>query len=233
MLAAPCQIVNVRYAVPTPRQGRLPRLACGTRIRAGNSDFEANVRKVLKKVQGSLPIIGLVSRLATPEGGFDEVSHMEFGRTMFDTMGPDCRSSISLLDKKYGKYANTKWLFMILWMAKYGSGVVPLKDIVNAAKRIRYSQDVEVEVERFEGTRREAAKKYQFMEIPEGTLRDKLTVSIDALGAMVFGLKDGESPSAEDSAMLAGIIKAAFPEADVQLIRTLIQERSQRAAAYS
>lgn len=35
--------------------------------------FGASIAKVAKKIQGSLPIIGLLSRLSAPEGGFDEL----------------------------------------------------------------------------------------------------------------------------------------------------------------
>lgn len=33
----------------------------------------ANVKRVAKKIQGSLPIVGLLSRLSAPGGGFDEI----------------------------------------------------------------------------------------------------------------------------------------------------------------
>jgi hypothetical protein len=35
--------------------------------------------RIAKKVQGALPIIGLVSRLASPEGGFDELVGCNLG----------------------------------------------------------------------------------------------------------------------------------------------------------
>lgn len=33
----------------------------------------AQIGRIAKKIQGALPIVGLLSRLASPEGGFDEV----------------------------------------------------------------------------------------------------------------------------------------------------------------
>lgn len=42
-------------------------------------DFFSGIKAVAKKVQGSLPIVGLVSRLAAPEGGFDELVGMSAG----------------------------------------------------------------------------------------------------------------------------------------------------------
>ena len=44
--------------------------------------------------------------------------------------------------------ARTRWLFLMLWMAKFGTGIVPNKDVLNAAKRLRVTQDVEIELDR-------------------------------------------------------------------------------------
>lgn len=33
----------------------------------------ADIKRVAKKIQGSLPIVGLLSRLSAPGGGFDEI----------------------------------------------------------------------------------------------------------------------------------------------------------------
>ncbi len=40
---------------------------------ANCSDFLESVKRIGKRIQGALPIVGLLSRLASPEGGFDEV----------------------------------------------------------------------------------------------------------------------------------------------------------------
>jgi hypothetical protein len=37
------------------------------------SDPLADVKRIAKKIQGSLPIVGLLSRLSAPAGGFDEI----------------------------------------------------------------------------------------------------------------------------------------------------------------
>jgi hypothetical protein len=36
-------------------------------------DMMANIKRVAKKIQGGLPIVGLLSRLSAPGGGFDEI----------------------------------------------------------------------------------------------------------------------------------------------------------------
>jgi hypothetical protein len=35
--------------------------------------------------------------------------------------------------------ANHRSMLMVLWLAKYGVGIVPLKDVILAAKRVRVS----------------------------------------------------------------------------------------------
>jgi hypothetical protein len=40
---------------------------------ASEEGIGAQIGRLAKKIQGALPIVGLLSRLASPEGGFDEV----------------------------------------------------------------------------------------------------------------------------------------------------------------
>jgi hypothetical protein len=37
----------------------------------------------------------------------------------------------------------------MMWMARFGTGIVPNKDVLNAAKRLRVTQDVEIELDRW------------------------------------------------------------------------------------
>lgn len=228
--AAPqSQVPSFRAAPAVPKRSAVSAKA----LNGKQSNFEESVRRVVKKVQGALPIIGLLSRLTSPEGGFDAVSYMEFGRTMFDTMTPECNSAVSALEKKYGKSANTRWMFLVLWMAKYGSGIVSNKEIISAARRVRYSQDLEVEIERFENARTEAVKKYSLMELPEGSMKDKLSVAVDAISLLCAGLKEGEPLSEEDSNYFRSILLSAFPQADPSLVKTVIEERGNRGKLYT
>jgi hypothetical protein len=42
-------------------------------LMGGCRGFGESVKRIAKQVQGALPIVGLLSRLAAPEGGFDEL----------------------------------------------------------------------------------------------------------------------------------------------------------------
>jgi 1,3-beta-glucan synthase len=47
-------------------------ITCNVPFPRSREDFGESVKRIAKKIQGALPIVGLLSRLAAPEGGFDE-----------------------------------------------------------------------------------------------------------------------------------------------------------------
>eukprot|EP00878_Enallax_costatus_P017290 GHUV01018158.1.p1 GENE.GHUV01018158.1~~GHUV01018158.1.p1 ORF type:complete len:152 (+),score=28.74 GHUV01018158.1:211-666(+) len=102
-----------------------------------SGDPFADVKRIAKKIQGALPIVGLLSRLSAPSGGFDEVSYPEFCRSAFDTAGPNVREAVVEMERRYGKLGQSRWLYLMLWMAKHGNGLVPPKNVILAAKRLR------------------------------------------------------------------------------------------------
>lgn len=195
------------------------------------NDFFNTVKAVAKKVQGSLPIVGLVSRLAAPEGGFDELAYPEYSRAMIDKVSTEYRIAQTELEKAYGKPANSRWVMLMLWMCSTGVGLVPGKDIVAAARRLRITQDIEIEMDRFEQAKAAVIKKYSMMERPQGKLRDKVAVCVDALCTLVIGLKDGEAVPEQAVPLFRDIVRGAFPEADDALLAAVMAERPQRTYA--
>lgn len=75
-------------------------------------DAFADIKRIAKKIQGALPIVGLVSRLSSPGGGFDEISYPEFCRSAFDAADSGVRNAVVEMEKRYGK---VKWL-MYQWV---------------------------------------------------------------------------------------------------------------------
>ncbi len=47
------------------------------------------------------------------------------------------------------------------------------------------SQDIEIEMDRFEGTREAATKKYTFMDRPQGSAQEKADIAVDALATLI------------------------------------------------
>ena len=96
---------------------------------------------MMRKVQGALPVIGLISRLTTPEGGIgsDELAYPEYCRKVFEAAPEGFQIAVAELQNKYGKSAQRRFVLLCLWMVKEGCGLCSEKLIVDCARRVRVS----------------------------------------------------------------------------------------------
>jgi len=193
-----------------------------------NDSLLDGIKRVAKKVQGGLPIIGLLSRLTSSEGGFDELAYPEYARSVINAASVDMRNALLALEEKHGKPASSRWVLLLLWMAKTGTGLVPPGDVMNAAKRMRITQDMEIEIDRFVGARERTMKKYEMISPPEPKTADVLAVAVDAMATLCLGLKESEPISDADAALLSAVLESAIPEADSAAVSASISARPTR-----
>lgn len=99
------------------------------------------LKRILRKVQGALPVVGLISRLTTPEGGVgsDDVAYPEYCRQVFDAAPDGFQVGVAELQNRYGKNAQRRYVLLCLWMVKEGAGLCSGKSIMDAARRLRIS----------------------------------------------------------------------------------------------
>ncbi|PSC77003.1 calcium homeostasis regulater C 1 [Micractinium conductrix] len=189
-----------------------------------------------KRAVGALPIIGLISRLTATEGGIgnDAQAYPEFCRQVFDAAPQGFQIAVAELQDRHGKAAQRKYVLLALWMARHGGGIVPGKAIVDSARRVRVSSDLEFEMDRFSEALNEINSKYTYMERPRGSLAQQADIAVDALARLVLALKDGAPIAAEDAPLIEEAACGGFW--DVPGIRDevqrSIQEREARATAY-
>jgi len=191
------------------------------------------VKKIAKKIQGSLPIIGLVSRLTAPDGGFDDLAYPEYARGVFDRSPPGMGAAMQQLEAKHGKMGTSRYVLLMTWMVKTGLPLVAPRDIVLAARRLRITQDLEVEIDRFEGAKLVARKKYEMVAPPDAKPADMAAVAVDAVATVAMGLKDGAPVPAGEAEGLAAIVSGALPEVSLEVARAAVADREKRAAAYA
>ncbi|EFN56966.1 hypothetical protein CHLNCDRAFT_57377 [Chlorella variabilis] len=196
------------------RQRSQPRQASRRPVqtRAQGEGLADSMKRMAKQVTGALPIIGLISRLTATEGGIgnDAQAYPEYCRQVFDAAPLGFQVAVAELQTKYGKAAQRRYVLLALWMARHGAGVVPGKAIVDAARRLRVSSDLEFEMERFSEALAEQTAKYTYMERPRGSLAQQADVAVDAVVRLVLGLKDGQPVPAEDAALVEECVAGGF-----------------------
>ena len=142
--------------------------------------------KFVKKVQGKIPVVSLLSKLLTPEGGFDgdTLSYNEYTRIRLDQAGgTPFGAALSDLCDETKKEPRT--LLLLTWMAHEGDGVLGPEIVTSAAKRLGSTGlDYEYEIYRFE-TARDAAIGEMARKSRE-RMRDPSSAAATAAEALAF-----------------------------------------------
>ncbi|GMH36577.1 hypothetical protein BSKO_04445 [Bryopsis sp. KO-2023] len=201
-----------------------------------DTDLGGAVKRFAKEVQSKLPLVGLFSRLTAPEGGVgtSELSYQEFCRTMYDKSTADDDFTIACyeLEQDKGQAADGRYILCALWMAKFAIGLLPNKDIVLAATRLRVTQDLEIEIDRIDIGREEALKKYSYMQRPNPGLTTSIPVTVDTLCRLILGEVEDGIVSERDQELLTMLIKSVFPEASTEMCLEAFANRKERLSEY-
>lgn len=184
--------------------------------------------------------MGLLSRLTATGGGIgsDEMSYPDYCRMSYDAASEEFNMAFADWSDAYGREGQRRYILLCLWMATTGAGLVPARNIILSMRRLRVTQDIEIEMDRFEGTRDATIQKYTYMERPKGSAQDKVDIAVDALCTLCLGVKDDVIPSEKDQALLLIMAPTTVSEeiglpAAEELVRKSIATRPQRASAYA
>ena len=161
-----------------------------------HQDF--SLGKLAKKVQGSIPVVSLVSKLSPQRGASAQTpfSYNEYCRAKLDAAGgTDFGASLSELCDESHKEPRT--LLLLTWMAYEGDGLLPPDLARSAAARLSSTGfDYEYEIYRFEQARDEAIENARRETNRRGTTRGR-ALAEEALVACCFGASGAERVSEE------------------------------------
>eukprot|EP00887_Chlorella_sp_A99_P003472 scaffold7.g3472.t1 len=227
--------------VPRRQEQQQQRRRHVQRVRAqqqGGGDLGDTLRRAAKQVQASLPIVGLLSRLAAPEGGVgsDMIAYPEYCRSVYEAAPEGFQIAVAELQDRFGRPCQRRYVLCITWMCQLGAGLLPAKDIVSAARRLRVSFDLEYETDRFADAFQEERKKYTFIEVPRPPPVAQAALAVDALARLCLGLKDGEPLEPEEAELIATTVVGGLfgvPGIDRAVVDAAIATRQERASAYA
>ncbi|CAD5163220.1 unnamed protein product [Musa acuminata subsp. malaccensis] len=175
------------------------------------------------KVIGSLPVVGLVARILSDEGGVadDLIDFAEFRRRVGKKCSiTDSRAFYEFQDRR-GRAGDPLYVLLCCWLAAVGAGLLKSEEILEGVARLRISNDIEFEEETFFAmmtTARERRTKLKAA-TPEIPMEIRIEKALEAIYVCCFGKDTIEE---EDVRLLCNMLHAVFPSVRKQEIDRIV-----------
>ncbi|KAG7022731.1 hypothetical protein SDJN02_16466 [Cucurbita argyrosperma subsp. argyrosperma] len=183
------------------------------------------------KVIGSLPVVGLIARILSDEGGVgsDIIDFAEFRRRV----GKKCTimDSKAFYDfqERRGKPGEPLFVLLCCWLAAVGAGLLKSEEILEGVARLRISDDIEFEEETFLAMMNEAREKREKLKVavPKIPMEVRVEKALDAIYVCSFGRDPIEE---EDEKLLVIMLSSVFPTVGQSEIQRIVKEKAVRIA---
>ncbi|KAE8694147.1 deoxynucleoside triphosphate triphosphohydrolase SAMHD1-like protein [Hibiscus syriacus] len=183
------------------------------------------------KVIGSLPIIGLVARIFSDEGGVggDIIDFAEFRRRV----GKKCTVTDSRafyeFQQRRGRAGDPLYVLLCCWLAAVGAGLLKSEEILEGVARLRISNDIEFEEQNFIAMMNEARERRAKLNAgaPNLPMVIRAEKAVDAIYVCCFGRDPIEE---EEESLLDIMLRAVFPTVEQSTIQKIIKEKAIKVA---
>lgn len=190
-----------------------------------------SIASITSRVIGSLPVVGLIARILSDEGGLgaDVIDFAEFRRRVGNKCGvSDSRAFYEFRDRR-GKAGDPLYVLLCCWLTAIGAGLLKSEEILEAVARLRISNDIEFEEESclaLMTTAKEKRAKLN-LEIPKIPMEVRVEKALDAIYVCCFGRDLVEE---EDVRLLCIMLNAVFPSVGKSKIEELIATMAKQVA---
>ncbi|XP_022895145.1 photosystem I assembly factor PSA3, chloroplastic [Olea europaea var. sylvestris] len=190
-----------------------------------------SISSFANKVIGSLPVVGLVARIFSDEGGVggDFIDFAEFRRKVGKKCSiNDSRAFYEFKDRR-GRAGDPLYVLLCCWLAAVGAGLLKSEEILEGVARLRISNDIEFEEENFIAMMNEAREKRAKLRspVPSIPMVVRAEKALEAIYVCCYGRDPLEE---EDERLLRIILNAVFPTVGQPQIETIINEKAKRVA---
>lgn len=184
-----------------------------------------------RKVIGSLPVVGLVARILSDEGGLggDTIDFAEFRRRVGKKCSvTDSRAFYEFKDRR-GRSGDPLYVLLSCWLAAVGAGLLKSEEILEGVARLRLSNDIEFEEENFISMMNEAKEKRAKLNVPTPTVSMEVRAekAVEAIYVCCFGKDPIEE---EDERLLCVMLNAVFPSVGQQEMTRIVKEKARKVA---
>jgi len=202
---------------------------------ASGSRNEGGFGKFMKQVRDGLPVVGLISRLTTPEGidsGKEIPTYNEFCRSYLENAPAEFNTAMIQLEKSgTTQTAQRRFVMICVWMCKYGAGILSDSFLAKAGLRLPITRDIEAEMDRFDMDRTKIVSKYPLMEPPQPNLPKGAVLAVDAVASCCYGVSQADALPEGANAHIVEIVSTVFKEVSREDIEEAVQSRASRTYA--
>ncbi|EHA8588588.1 photosystem I assembly factor PSA3, chloroplastic [Cocos nucifera] len=184
------------------------------------------------KLIGSLPLVGLLARIFSDEGGVggDIVDFAEFRRRVGKKCSiTDSRAFYEFQDRR-GRAGDPLYVLLCCWLAAVGAGLLKSEEILEGVARLRISNDIEFEEETFFATMSAAKERRAKLKaaIPEIPMEIRAEKALEAIYVCCFGKDPIEE---EDQRLLVIMLNSVFPSVGKSEMDRMVSSMAKQIAA--
>ncbi|KAL3526043.1 hypothetical protein ACH5RR_014415 [Cinchona calisaya] len=183
------------------------------------------------KVIGSLPVIGLVARIFSDEGGVggDIIDFAEFRRRVGKKCSVNDSRAFYEFQERRGRSGDPLYVLLCCWLAAVGAGLLKSEEILEGVARLRLSNDIEFEEETFIAMMNEAREKRAKLRAaaPAIPMEVRAEKALEAIYVCCFGRDPIEE---EDERLLSIMLNAVFPTIGQLGIEKIVKEKVKKVA---
>uniref|UniRef100_A0A1J3I390 Photosystem I assembly factor PSA3, chloroplastic n=1 Tax=Noccaea caerulescens TaxID=107243 RepID=A0A1J3I390_NOCCA len=183
------------------------------------------------KVIGSLPVIGLLARILSDEGGVgrDLVDFAEFRKRVGNKCTPMDSRAFYEFQQRRGKAGEPLYVLLCCWVAAVGAGLLKSEEILEGVTRVSISNDLEFEEQNFIALMTEARQRRAKLNVAAPTIPMELRVEKALEGIYACCFRRGVIEE-EDEELLQVMLTAVFPSVEKSEIERIIKEKANRVA---
>lgn len=194
-------------------------------------DESNSISGFVNKVIGALPVVGLIARIISDEGGVggDIIDFAEFRRRVGKKCNVNDSRAFYEFQERRGKAGDPLYVLMCCWLAATGAGLLKSEEILEGSGRLRISNDIEFEEQTFIAMMNEAREKRTKVNVavPSIPMEIRAEKALEAIHVCCFGKDPIEE---EDERILCIILRAVFPTVEELEIKKIIKEKARRVA---
>ncbi|BAU01040.1 hypothetical protein VIGAN_11019400 [Vigna angularis var. angularis] len=184
------------------------------------------------KVIGALPVVGLIARIFSDEGGVgdDLVDFAEFRRRVGNKCSQTDSTAFFEFQDRRGRAGDPLYVLLCCWLAAVGAGLLKTEDILEGVSRLRISNDIEFEEQNFMALMSEAKERRAKIKAdpPAIAMETRAGKALDAIYVCCFGRDAVEE---DDERLLTAMLGAVFPAVQRDVIQRLVKDKAEKIAA--